>query len=263
METLRAGLLKGFKITPVFPPKEKTEVGQRILEEDITKSRSRPVFGYQGMLHSGQCPICLAQSKAIFDFFSSWQYDLTMKEEARAAFASLHGFCHTHTWQFQHLANAQGISEGYLLLLNDVGQKLRHWSGGEMIVEENALDMLLATVRSCPACQLIRTVEDSQMSAFLEQIQKPGALKVYASASGLCIPHLISVLERLEQPEIRKVLINHQVERIEDLSDDLHSYLLKRSAVHRELINDDEAAAWKNTLFMLEGDPTVFSGQDC
>jgi GTP-binding protein EngB required for normal cell division len=263
MLELREDLLVDLKLIQASSLASKTDGGKRMLAEVASKSQTRPIFGYAGMLRSKQCPICVAQSKVIFDFFSQWQYRLASQVEAKAVFASVRGFCHFHTWQFEQIANAVGISEGYLALVGSIIEHLNAERDEDSTRQGSFFKEMLPTVQSCPACQLLRSVEEKQVQAFIEQIQQPRGIDAYSTSGGLCLPHLEAVLARVETPNLRRELIQQQVVRLEELTEDMHNFLLKRSAVRRELINDEEAYAWKRTLMYLEGDPTVYYGREC
>lgn len=121
----------------------------------------------RALLRSGTCPICTAQSQAIFDFFVHWQYGLSTSEAARRSFAAERGVCSAHTWQFQQVASPQGISEGFAPLIETVGAELRHCleQPSERLVER--IGGLLSNVESCAACRVLQETETEQIGQFL------------------------------------------------------------------------------------------------
>jgi hypothetical protein len=50
------------------------------------------------------------------------------------------------------------------------------------------------------------------------------------------------------------MLMRAHVQRLEELSEDMRSYTLKRDALRRGLLNDQEEEAWRRALVQLVGE---------
>ena len=115
LDALRAAILSEHTLPPVASREEPdAAVARKPLELAVKAIQGeQEQTDHQPFRMTRTCPVCAAQSKAIFDFFANWQYELSTAEHARVAFVSARGFCWVHTWLFQKIASPQGISEGY------------------------------------------------------------------------------------------------------------------------------------------------------
>ena len=101
IEALRAPLLAGASLAVVHVASQPDPLDAQILERAIANNRSASRSSDErANLRSGTCPICAAQTQAMFDFFAHWQYSLASVPAAQRAFAAERGFCPAHTWQF-------------------------------------------------------------------------------------------------------------------------------------------------------------------
>lgn len=254
MESLHAALLDGAELSPVTAVTQSVAPDMQVIEKTIANSQSEQL---SSNLRSGTCPICAAQSQAIFDFFAHWQYALATNEAAQRAFIVSHGFCSVHTWQFQQIASPQGLSEGYVPLIETVRDDLRRLL--ERPPEQTAavVEELLPTTETCPACRVLRETETEQIRQFLLQIAAAEGREGYLRSEGLCLPHLHTALQSASDREVMAFLLQEQVRLLEEISEDMRSYTLKRDALRRGLLNAHEKNAWRRALVQLVGERTV------
>lgn len=254
MESLYAGLLDGAPLSPVSTATQSVLPDTQIIEQAIAASQSERL---NGNLRSGTCPICSAQSQAIFDFFAHWQYALATTEAAQRAFIVSHGFCSVHTWQFQQIASPQGMSEGYVPLIETVRDDLRRFLEQPPEQTAAAVAELLPTTDLCPACRVLRETETEQIRQFLTQMATAEGREGYLYSEGLCLPHLHAALQSTSDAEVMVFLLQEQVRLLEEISEDMRSYTLKRDALRRGLLNAHEKNAWRRALVQLVGERTV------
>ena len=253
IESLRVALLEG---APLARAREPQATDTRLIEQAIAAPRAEPAK-QRAALRSGTCPICAAQSQAIFDFFAQWQYTLSGDAAAQRAFAAAHGFCPTHTWQFAQIASPRGISQGYAPLIDAAADELRaalEQSRGH-ITEH--IEGLLPTVETCAACRVLRETEEEQMRQLVAQLATADGQEIYARTPGLCLPHLRAALTRAAPEPVAEFLLHEQLHRLEEISEDMQSYTLKRDALRRGLLNDQEENAWRRALVQLVGERNV------
>jgi GTP-binding protein EngB required for normal cell division len=203
------------------------------------------------------CPICVVQSKTVFDFFAHWQYAVSTHEDSRRAFCAARGFCLVHTWQFQQIASPQGISQSYAPLVENAVAELRLLVGQTPQVGAAQLDTLLPTSESCPACRLLRQTSQTQISRFIALMMTPEGQERYRRSLGLCLPHLQAALLSSPSQALTDFLLREQADRLEEISEDMHSYVLKRDALRRGLLNTNEEKAWLRALLQLVGERTA------
>jgi predicted GTPase len=254
--SLRAGLLSGEFSAAAPPGNEVGAANGKLLEQaEASRLSQRRLKNRPAPLRSATCPICEAQGQALFDFFVDTQYALSRAEAARRAFAQERGFCRVHTWQFQQIAAPQTISEGYASLIEAAATELRELAGQPA---EGIAARIDTSLRSpCTACQVMHDTESAQIGQFLAQIATRAGQELYARSPGLCLPHLRMVLAASPPREVAEYLIQEQVRRLEDVSEDMRSYVLKRDALRRGLQNRDEEVAWRRALVQLAGEQNV------
>lgn len=218
---------------------------------------------------AGRCPICAALSSALFTSLSQWQYALGTSEEARRAFAAVGGFCVAHTWQFERIASPQTISEAYVPLvarldtelraaLNSVSQPASPPETRVRSFQEIAsrVERLTSRPGACPACQALAAERARQVAEFVERLSAPDDAQW--SDSQLCLPHLADALavasahaHTAESARVVAALLRTRIQGMEDLADDLRSYLLKRAALRKGLLTAEEDSAWRRALTTL------------
>lgn len=208
-------------------------------------------------LSSATCPLCAALSQALQAYFVDLQYNLVVSPDTRQSLAEQHGLCCQHTWHFQGLASPQGISEGYVPLMAGALAVLRPLEKQQPTQAAQHLDAWLATPATCPACRLLEEVIGSQIAALLSLLATAEGRERYTRGRGLCLPHLRAVLANDLPDELAAFLVQRQVQRIEEISEDMRSYTLKREALRRGLHNRDEENAWRRALVQLVGERTA------
>jgi GTP-binding protein EngB required for normal cell division len=254
-ESLRAMLLSGAPLPSTYNLDGPDATDMKVIERAIAASHPRQSQdNEQALLRSSTCPICERQSQAIFDFFAQWQYRLVVDGTARRAFATAHGFCAAHTWQFQQIASPQGISEGYAPLIESIVDELHHVNGRSPTQAAAHIRTLLAGAETCAACQVLRKTEAEQIERFLPYIATAEGRRLYDSAEGLCLPHLCAVLAASPNNEVAEFLIDEQARQLEEISEEMHSYILKRDALRRELWHARETSAWRRALVQIVGE---------
>ncbi len=270
MESLRASLLAGAPLSAVHNAAGPTAADPRIIDQAIATSRSpaRRAGGGQANARMRTCPICTAQGQALFAFFAQWQYTLATDTTAQLTFAAERGLCPVHTWQFQEMASPQGISEGYAPLIETLAVELSRLI--ERAVEHAAapLAALLADTTTCAACRLVRETAAEQLEQLLARLATAEGRADYVSSAGLCLPHLQVALAHMEHSDdgttersvVVEFLLREQVRRLENLVDDLRSYTLKRDALRRGLLHQEEADAWRRALVQLVGERAARGG---
>jgi GTP-binding protein EngB required for normal cell division len=254
MESLRAALLDHAEGPPLPAAHEPAAADTHILEEAIAASHAEQP---PAKLDGETCPICAAQSQAIFDFFARWQYALATNEAAQQAFIAAHGLCAVHTWQFQQIASPQGISEGYAPLIETLGGALSRLLEEPPEQPAMQLEALLSGPETCAACRVLRETETQQIRQLLSYIATPEGREHYARSEGVCLPHLHVALAVAPDREIVQFMLREQIRHLEEIAEDMRGYVLKRDAFRRGLLNTRERNAWQRALVQLVGERAV------
>lgn len=252
LQSLRARLSSEAKteVTSIKPIDQQSAEKQ----DRVMQKISQKIHGEADQLLSGHtCAICAAQSKAIFDFFASYQYEMTRNAEVTETFLARKGFCHFHTWQLAQIAAPQGISAGYTPLIELILSDLQTALAQPQVNPEAFPGDI-----HCPACQFLADMETDQVRYLVTLLQAPEKQEQYTRSGGLCLPHMSLVLQNVSDVNLYRTILETQVRRLEELSEDLRSFLLKRSAIQRGLLNTEEQSAWARAMVKMVGDRTVY-----
>lgn len=177
--------------------------------------------------------------------------------EVRKLFIETKGFCKVHTWQFEKISSPQGISEGYVTWVEKVAADLRNSVGIPLTRQKNNIEKLLPDSDHCQACRMLREREAVLLEQFINYNSKLEGQEYYQRSLGLCLPHLHKAFSLNSNEKIKDFLLIEQARHFEELSEDMHSYTLKRDAIRRASANDDENNAWMYVLIQLVGARTV------
>jgi predicted GTPase len=230
-------------------------VDQQLAEkrDGVMQKTFQKVQGKVDQLLAGySCAICAVQSKAIFDFFASYQYELTHNVEVTEAFLARKGFCHFHTWQFSKIAAEKEISAGYAQLIELILADLR-----AALAQPPAIPVVFPGDVHCPACQFLADMETDQVQHLVNLLQAPEKQEQYTRSGGLCLPHMSLLLQEVTDASLSRKILETQMRRFEELSEDLRSFLLKRTAIQRGLLNTEEQSAWARAMVKMVGDRMV------
>jgi GTP-binding protein EngB required for normal cell division len=199
-----------------------------------------------------RCFVCERTAAELFDFFSKRQYELSMNEAEQRAHAANGGFCSLHTWQYEHIASPQGVCLAYAPLLAATARRLRSIasSASSSRSMRDHIRALYPSADRCPACR--RAAEAEQTA--VEELRQ---VLVYGedgeADTGLCVRHLAAVLNRETDLEIARNLVFEEARTLDRISEDMQTYSLKRDAVRRELVGDEEQKAYLFGLSLLAG----------
>jgi GTP-binding protein EngB required for normal cell division len=203
------------------------------------------------------CPICSAQSQAVFEFFAQWQQRLATDRRAQEAFAAAGGFCPAHTWQFQQIAAPQDLSAGYAPLLELVQQDVARARDEPPRAAVSRLRGHLQRGESCPACRILAETERTTTRDTLRRVESGGEHMAAVLSAGWCLAHLLAALATEPEADIARRLIEAQADQLLETLEDMRGYALKRAAVRKGLINSREADAWRRALVQLVGERTA------
>ena len=193
------------------------------------------------------CPVCVAQSKAVFDDLVAWQARLARSEEAQAQFGAMRGFCAFHMWLLQQIGDPLSLSRALAPVIEAWVDDL------DTVAEEPSAAATVAAAqprrRACPVCR-------SEREAGAQALHLAAAATVGPNESGderlLCMRHLAALLADAT-PEAVPPLARAHAAGLRSLGAQLRSYLAKREAARRQPATEDEQEAWRRALLFLAG----------
>jgi len=178
------------------------------------------------------CPICRLENKAI-DYYLQTALreklnDQTIRQEIKDSF----GFCREHTWRMRSLGSGKTMAAtlGYHDTLLAAVQALQHadltpprirksWFQKKRpdapIVRFDRVVQALTPAKRCPACRIAEGFSRSTLSMLVKFLTDPQLSGVMAGSDGLCLPHLRTAFELVQDEEACRRLISTSMERYE------------------------------------------------
>lgn len=223
-----------------------------------TEEAARPFRGRVAL--GSACPICQAMVQAGQEYFIELQTRLAHSRIAQAEFGRSGGLCAIHHWQFHALAAPQAVSDAYASLVDYALVAVN-----EVLVapetNESGKQLAWGPARGgCPVCRVLHQVQKDQIADLIAALGQPAAQERYRQAAVLCLPHLRQALTQSCPSAVAEYLLTEEHRRLEALSEDLRSYSLKRAALRRGLINQEEETAWRRALAQLAGERNASTG---
>lgn len=200
------------------------------------------------------CPVCRHMEKYTLEFFSQWQYQISVEEQAQAAFAAELGFCPLHTWQLLALSSPHGTSVGYARLVEQTARRLRRIIDAP--VKRNEMRNLVRDFRRCRVCGALKQVEREYIGRLVSWLDEATTRSRYSRSQGVCLRHLCMLLPAVSM-ENQNFLLSHAAQRFEENAEDMRSYAMKHEAVRRALQNRDEEDAYRRAIIHLVGERYV------
>lgn len=201
-----------------------------------------------------RCVVCDRLAATLGDYLRHDQFELATREHSQAHHAN-GGYCSLHTWQYADIATGIGISAGYAQLAESTADALQTVERRSTTVAElgRGVAALDQRTQACPICAALHEAERDAVT---------GAASEWAPATDtegppLCLHHLAAVLGAGPPPDRARSLIRGLAAALQRASEDMRAYALKREALHRDLIVNEEERAHLDTLHFLAGRPDL------
>ncbi len=199
-----------------------------------------------------ECPLCALARRRVKRYFEGLLYEKVNDPELRKRIRSAGGFCNRHSFQFAEYHDGLAGS----ILYRDL---LETWLQRPSAMPVQSSDGRLP---DCPACREKAQAEQralSLLTAFLDDEELHEALR---GSSGLCLPHLGMLEERLGRG--RKALpgwlADLQRAVVEKIAADLRACLDSRNyslGTDRPALSREQELAWERAVRMVAGFPAV------
>jgi small GTP-binding protein len=200
------------------------------------------------------CEVCEHVQRRLFEFLCRFQYDVGANPECQQRLAQSGGLCSLHTWQYEAVASPHGICAGYPAVLDRMSAELRALAAGPALHRhvEESFQTLLASEESCAVCRIRAAAETEALAALADRSNRGGD-----PLAVLCLPHLRLAVRSIADETKLRVLLRREAALLERLSENMRRYALKRDAVRRALLNDEEQNAAERALRILAGHRNV------
>lgn len=106
----------------------------------------------------------------------------------------------------------------------------------------------------CPACRLQEEQRLRYIEVMVRSLNDDEFREAYKTSMGLCVPYFISVLDRIQNPAVRDLLIAVQEARFGSLKHDLEEFCRKNDYRFRDEGFGKEADSWLRAVWMMVGE---------
>jgi GTP-binding protein EngB required for normal cell division len=198
------------------------------------------------------CPVCDRLVSISKEFFVKFQYALYNDEREQESFAESGGFCQFHTWQLEAISSPIGFSVGSARLVRRISGLLKQIACSPERANES-LAQLFPSPKGCRVCALLRDAEQGQIKMLSVSLQEPATKLLYARSQGVCLRHLDMLIKASSDGETIRFLLQRASTVLRLISEDMEGFALKREAIRRHLVTEDEEDAYLRAIIHLAG----------
>ena len=210
------------------------------------------------------CPICRLVFKATDRYLDSILYEAVLDPDVRTKLKRSHGFCAPHV---EMLRRKPGRALGVALIYRDIINTIvkvadeRHYKRSDSFInrflgkgrKRPTFAHGLAQERACPVCVTAQEAENSFTELLLAHLDDEKLYSAYADGEGLCLPHLIGALDRVEDEESLQRLIRPQAGRYQLMLVELDEFIRKRDHRFRKEEYGTEGDVWLRAMNAIVG----------
>jgi GTP-binding protein EngB required for normal cell division len=204
------------------------------------------------------CAVCAYLTRKSFDCFAHLQYELSVDDRSRGEFTRRTGFCTLHMWSLAAYSGPDGLSRILPPLANRLACRLRSFVR-HPDTTQGELGELIITPDACAFCRFLRRHESAFVNALHAFLQSPSGEQNYDRSHGVCLRHLALLIGALRSDTLVAQTLRHAANWCDVLSDDMRSFALKRTALRRDRLNEDEEDAWRRFVVFTACDKRIMA----
>jgi len=219
------------------------------------------------------CPLCSRMKELSLKFLDNLFYERVTDVGTRVNLAKAKGFCNWHAWMSMEIPNSgSGIAIIYKDLLDAEIRELSEWEGARSFSDKRKRSKSRERYRSvflspwedkasCPICEWVKEHEKFEMGTLLDFIDEEAFSKEFEKSSGICIRHLLLIMEGFDKHPNLLLLVKKQVKKYQSLSDELEEFIRKLDYRFSEEPKGSEADSWKRVIEQFSGKREVFGNE--
>ena len=235
---------------------------------------SHSLFTATFRLACGQpcCPFCWMQEEDERRYMRSLIHEYTLAPDIHAHLAASAGFCARHAqmlieteWAMERdgLGTAT-LYESVLKQLEAATAKALETSSKRPVLRKfdpnEVFERILAALHpqeTCLACLHSRQNERFALQSWNDYLSEEGLeadlAQTYLQAWGVCLPHLLRLLEQRPSLEVARWLLNDFQTKLQQRRKRLEAYIHKHDVRHRHELREDERHAWIEAVTLTAG----------
>ena len=218
------------------------------------------------------CPVCTALEIDSRRALDTLLYEHVADGETRQRLRQAWGLC---SWHAASLLDGNAVATGAAILfedllrvcheaverLSDRPAPARRWPASWIRRRVPALVAHFRALRRCPVCETLRAAEKAYLEAVVEFADDPQFGHAYGRSTGLCVPHIIAVVEHHDRHDGAQVIVRATLRKWRELRGRLERFVEKHEYRSRGPISDSDASSWRLAGEVLAGRPGVFGNQ--
>jgi hypothetical protein len=207
-------------------------------------------------LARGACPLCHAVSADVERWHESFRREGRQDPRARRRFYAAGGFCPRHAWLFHRLGEearaGAGIADVYgSLAAHDLAalDELLSRAGGR-----RRRTLLPSRRARCSGCEAEADALERKTHFLADLLSTSQGREAYARSAGLCLPHLTTTVESLEDRRLALFLVEDWRRRLAEAHHRLAEYDRKRDHRFAHERTADDERAWTDIVRLYVGE---------
>ena len=218
------------------------------------------------------CPVCRCVIRDSRSYLDALLYEQVTDPDTRRAIRASWGFCNWHTWmllEIEHAIFGSAIIYEELVRLalsrtERLGERAerrrpRGWLSTLLGRRRRSSSVMGYRERAeCPACAAAADTERRDLATLVTLIDDGDLAAAYAQSDGLCVPHLVAVLEHDGERREARLLVDRTREKWARLGREISSFVSKHDYRNHEPYTQAEAASYARAFEMLVGAKSVF-----
>lgn len=202
------------------------------------------------------CTLCLLEGDTVLKYLEGLLYEHVNEVGIRKKLIESRGFCHRHG----HLLMSMGDGAGTAILFEDQMNlflaHLAEFQKGKG--KKRALPSVWNSPGKCPACVYQEKTRKRQVRTFIEILELEKGRVAFQKSGGLCVPHFLYVLGKIEKEDLKKYLFKVEEEKAASLSKELQDFIKKQDFRYEENDFGSERNAWIKAVKMVAGRRDLF-----
>ena len=212
------------------------------------------------------CPICYLVRASTHKFMENLLYEHVNDPGMRKNLRSSLGFCNKHSWELQKFGDSLAFSIIYEDLIAIVAHRLEKSSKSFKSVRALFAELLQEKERhyfkkrknACPVCKVAAETERNYISEFIDYFNEPELHNIFKDSFGLCLPHLLQVLEKCKNEKLFNSIKSIELEKLSILIKELKEFQRKCDYRFSKEGYGKEKDSWIRAVEKMIGEEGVF-----
>jgi len=225
--------------------------------EETKDTRTRIIESFS----SNRCPLCAMLQRDEFDSLCRWvglSSESAKDSEQRKQLLTAGGFCNYHFWRFQQMSTHYGIAGIAVQLIEKLLQILRmhkqkYFADAIKYKGTRSKIWLSDNDVKCPLCRELDEKERVYLKELLAVLRHNEHRSRYEKSCGLCMPHLMKVIDYFEDVSLLKFLFETEIDQLEKTKADAANFVSKRYPPLRWGQTNNEKKSWFRAIEKIVG----------